>query len=120
MLFENGEYMQIEYDTIGRQKYVLLYDTNYVLYKWQKYYPNQILEIEMEGYFLQSIRKTIFDTLFYISDCFCNIESVRSDDISMIRGVMKKYNKTGELVEESKVEREIEDKNLNPFEDSNP
>ena len=120
MLFENGEYMQIEYDTIGRQKYVLSYDTNYVLYKWQKYYPNQILEIEMEGYFLQSIRKTIFDTLFYISDCFCNTDSVRSDDISLIRGVIKKYNQIGKLVTESKVEKEIENKNLNPFEESDP
>jgi len=99
MRLDNGEYKSVIYDSIGQKKIVAYYDNiDYTMYKWQKYYPNQIMEKEKEGHFLQSIKEIVFDrTRDYDHDI------PDWDNVILISGTARLYNQNGDLIEEKEV-----------------
>ncbi|MCL2131336.1 MAG: hypothetical protein FWH36_02590 [Lentimicrobiaceae bacterium] len=108
---DNGEYMQVEYDTTGQKKYVLYYDVHYTMYKWQKYYPHQLIEKEKEGCFLvPPLKEMLKKADDYDEDCFCDAPKYDwLGSIPMIKGIERLYNQDGVLIEEKEAEDEIEE-----------
>ena len=110
---ENGEYIETIYDTIGQKRYVKYYDANYAMYKWQKYYPNQSMEREVEGYFyMASIRDEVFE-FHYSNRRFCEplpLDWYEYDfSLFMVKGTERLYNHDGILTEEKEVVNKLKE-----------
>jgi hypothetical protein len=109
MRLDNGEYTSVVYDNKGRKKSVGYYDsTNYAMYKWQKYYPNQVVKKEKEGVILQSIKEMIIPPAYGADITVSSTITDWGDTVAAVQGVERRYNRNGVLIKEKEVEDKID------------
>lgn len=94
-----GEYVQTIYDTTysGFLEWII-YVRNYRIYKYQQFYPNQVLSFDAEGEFVED--NFSIEVLSLLSDNNCVVLGWNVPHAIILKGTEKFYDQKGNLVQE--------------------